>query len=48
MPPLLAALEKRVEATPLTVPRFQELAKIWERCTKLETGFWDMAMELRD
>ncbi|KDQ18677.1 hypothetical protein BOTBODRAFT_52624 [Botryobasidium botryosum FD-172 SS1] len=42
----IAALEKRVEATPLTVPRFRELAKIWERCTKLETGFWDMAMTL--
>jgi len=42
----IAALEKRVEATPLTSSRFQELAKIWERCTKLETGFWDMAMAL--
>ena len=26
--------------------RFAEWCAIWERCTRLEKGFWDMALNL--
>ncbi|KAF8313851.1 hypothetical protein DL93DRAFT_2137347 [Clavulina sp. PMI_390] len=39
-------LEGRIEAHPLTGERVQELQQIWQRCVKLECGFWDMAMSL--
>lgn len=41
---LSGVLEERVALEPLSQRKYAELASIWERCVKLERGFWDMAM----
>lgn len=42
------AIETMVMVDPPSEARFSEWRSIWERCIKLETAFWDMAMELRN
>lgn len=42
------ALEACATADPPSVARFKEWQAVWAKCTRLEKGFWDMAMELRE
>ncbi|KDR82001.1 hypothetical protein GALMADRAFT_60054 [Galerina marginata CBS 339.88] len=43
----LETIESCAVADPPSEARLNEWKAVWERCTKLEKGFWDMAMELR-
>ncbi|KJA19069.1 hypothetical protein HYPSUDRAFT_56780 [Hypholoma sublateritium FD-334 SS-4] len=43
----LDALEACAVADPPSAVRFKEWQAVWAKCTRLEKGFWDMAMELR-
>lgn len=40
----LETIEGRALADPPSPARFEEWRKVWEKCTLLEKGFWDMAM----
>lgn len=42
----LETLESRAEADAPSLIRFADWQNVWERCTRLEKGFWDMAMNL--
>ncbi|KAH7928157.1 hypothetical protein BV22DRAFT_1126761 [Leucogyrophana mollusca] len=42
----LETIESRAAADPPSLARFEEWRGVWERCTRLEKGFWDMAMNL--
>jgi len=42
----LETIEARAAADPPSAARFEEWREVWEKCTKLEIGFWDMAMRL--
>ncbi|OJA11198.1 hypothetical protein AZE42_06238 [Rhizopogon vesiculosus] len=42
----LETLESRAAADVPSLVRFAEWRDVWERCTRLEKGFWDMAMKL--
>ncbi|KAJ4475560.1 Phosphomethylpyrimidine kinase-domain-containing protein [Lentinula aciculospora] len=42
----LETIEARAAADPPSPNRFAEWYAVWERCTELEKGFWDMAMNL--
>lgn len=42
----LETLESRAEADAPSPIRFADWQYVWERCTRLEKGFWDMAMNL--
>ncbi|KAG2049456.1 hypothetical protein BDR06DRAFT_961409 [Suillus hirtellus] len=42
----LEMLESRAEADAPSPIRFADWQNVWERCTRLEKGFWDMAMNL--
>ncbi|KAF9064649.1 Ribokinase-like protein [Rhodocollybia butyracea] len=42
----LATIEARAAADPPSKHRLEEWCAVWERCTELEKGFWDMAMNL--
>lgn len=39
-------IEARATADPPTPVRYAEWLAVWERCVRLEKGFWDMAMNL--
>lgn len=39
-------IEAMAQADPPSPGRFEEWKGIWERCTRLEKGFWDMAINL--
>ncbi len=39
-------IETLAAADPPNALRFQEWCAIWEKCTRLEKGFWDMALNL--
>ena len=41
-------LEECAAADPPSAIRLNEWKTVWAKCTRLEKGFWDMAMELRD
>ena len=45
-----ACIKDRIEtmaaADPPSPKRFQEWSLVWEKCTRLEKEFWDMAMNL--
>jgi len=43
---LLDAIEERMTMHPPSPEQFLEMRKVWDRCTKLEIGFWDMALDL--
>ncbi|GLB35575.1 putative TENA/THI-4/PQQC family protein [Lyophyllum shimeji] len=40
----LELIEARAAADPPSQARFAEWKEVWERCTRLEKGFWDAAM----
>lgn len=40
------AIEEMAQADPPSPLRFKEWCTVWEKCTKLEKGFWDMALNL--
>ncbi|KAF8061754.1 Phosphomethylpyrimidine kinase-domain-containing protein [Lyophyllum atratum] len=40
----LELIEARAAADPPSPGRFAEWKEVWERCTRLEKGFWDAAM----
>ncbi|KAF5386648.1 hypothetical protein D9615_002033 [Tricholomella constricta] len=40
----LELIESRAAADPPSPARFAEWREVWERCTRLERGFWDAAM----
>ncbi|KAF9009599.1 Phosphomethylpyrimidine kinase-domain-containing protein [Cyathus striatus] len=40
----LEVIEACAEADPPSPRRLEEWRKVWERCTRLEKGFWDAAM----
>ncbi|PPQ65826.1 hypothetical protein CVT24_012053 [Panaeolus cyanescens] len=42
----LETIEKLAAADPPSLVRFEEWRTVWERCTRLEKGFWDAAMNL--
>ncbi|KAJ3788268.1 Ribokinase-like protein [Lentinula aff. detonsa] len=42
----LETIEAHTAADPPSPNRFKEWYAVWERCTELEKGFWDMAMNL--
>jgi len=42
----LETIEARAVADPPIAARFEGWREVWEKCTKLEIGFWDMAMGL--
>ncbi|KAG2040280.1 Phosphomethylpyrimidine kinase-domain-containing protein [Suillus americanus] len=42
----LETLESRATADAPSLMRFADWQDVWERCTRLEKGFWDMAMKL--
>jgi len=44
----LETIESMAESDPPNETRLKEWVGVWERCTRLERGFWDMAMELRN
>ena len=39
-------LEFEASQDPPSPKRFEEWKEVWGRCTLLEKGFWDMAMDL--
>ncbi len=39
-------MEAIAAADPPSPARFEEWRAVWERCTRLEKGFWDMALNL--
>ncbi|KAI0042839.1 hypothetical protein FA95DRAFT_1547085 [Auriscalpium vulgare] len=39
-------IEEMAQDDPPSPKRFQEWSAVWEKCTRLEKGFWDMAMTL--
>ena len=41
----LQTIETLVEKDPPSPSRLKEWEEVWRRCTELEKGFWDMAME---
>ncbi|KAI0344983.1 hypothetical protein BDW22DRAFT_1390253 [Trametopsis cervina] len=42
----IETIEAIAVADPPSPARFEEWRSVWERCTRLEKGFWDMAMNL--
>ncbi|KAI0689826.1 Phosphomethylpyrimidine kinase-domain-containing protein [Cytidiella melzeri] len=42
----IATMEAIAAADPPSPARFEEWRAVWERCTRLEKGFWDMALNL--
>ncbi|KAI0695108.1 Phosphomethylpyrimidine kinase-domain-containing protein [Cerioporus squamosus] len=42
----IETIEALAAADPPNALRFQEWCAIWEKCTRLEKGFWDMALNL--
>ncbi|KAJ3487101.1 hypothetical protein NLI96_g3767 [Meripilus lineatus] len=40
------AIEEMARLDPPSPGRLEEWREVWERCTKLEKGFWDMALTL--
>ncbi|TRM69720.1 Phosphomethylpyrimidine kinase-domain-containing protein [Schizophyllum amplum] len=42
----LDVIESRAAEDPPSPARFAEWAGVWQKCTQLEKGFWDMAMNL--
>jgi len=45
---VIETIESCAEADPPSEARLSEWKKVWARCTRLEKGFWDMAMQLKD
>ncbi|KAF9064927.1 hypothetical protein BDP27DRAFT_1425325 [Rhodocollybia butyracea] len=45
-PAITATIKARAAADPPSKHRLEEWCAVWERCTELEKGFWDMAMNL--
>ena len=41
------AIERLAIADPPSPARLEEWRSVWERCTRLEKAFWDMAMDAR-
>ncbi|KAF8191639.1 Phosphomethylpyrimidine kinase-domain-containing protein [Mycena galopus ATCC 62051] len=44
----LETIEARAAADPPSAARLAEWRAVWERCTRLEKAFWDMALELQE
>uniref|UniRef100_A0A8H7Y4U1 Uncharacterized protein n=1 Tax=Psilocybe cubensis TaxID=181762 RepID=A0A8H7Y4U1_PSICU len=44
----LETIESYAVADPPSAQRLKEWQTVWERCTRLEKGFWDMAMQLSE
>ncbi|PPQ78359.1 hypothetical protein CVT25_011642 [Psilocybe cyanescens] len=44
----LETIESFAVADPPSAQRLNEWHSVWERCTRLEKGFWDMAMQLSE
>ncbi|EIW85637.1 hypothetical protein CONPUDRAFT_118575 [Coniophora puteana RWD-64-598 SS2] len=42
----IESIESRAAADPPSEVRLEEWKSVWERCVRLEKGFWDMAMTL--
>ncbi|KAG8746125.1 hypothetical protein FRC10_005991 [Ceratobasidium sp. 414] len=42
----LDLMEKRAAADPPSAVRFAQLQDVWERCVRLEIGFWDMGLNI--
>ncbi|EGN96401.1 hypothetical protein SERLA73DRAFT_112697 [Serpula lacrymans var. lacrymans S7.3] len=42
----LETIETKAAADPPSEGRLEEWRQVWEKCTRLEKGFWDMAMNL--
>ncbi|KII89421.1 hypothetical protein PLICRDRAFT_160775 [Plicaturopsis crispa FD-325 SS-3] len=42
----LETIEARAAADPPSPARLEEWKEVWERCTRLEKNFWDMAIDL--
>lgn len=42
----ILCIEERAAADPPSTVKFDEWQAIWNKCTRLEKGFWDMAMDL--
>ncbi|KAF8589696.1 hypothetical protein K439DRAFT_1332026 [Ramaria rubella] len=40
------SIESRIASSPPSPSQLEEMRAIWERCTRLEIGFWDMALHL--
>lgn len=43
---LAETIERIAVADPPSPLRFEEWRSVWEQCTRLEKGFWDMSMNL--
>lgn len=39
-------LERRVAQDPPSPERLAKLTNIWQECVRLESGFWDMGLNL--
>ncbi|KAG8693560.1 hypothetical protein FRC09_010426 [Ceratobasidium sp. 395] len=42
----LDLMEERAAADPPSAVRFAQLQDVWERCVRLEIGFWDMGLNI--
>ncbi|KAG9097168.1 hypothetical protein FRC07_010827, partial [Ceratobasidium sp. 392] len=42
----LDLIEERAAADPPSAVRFAQLQDVWERCVRLEIGFWDMGLNI--
>jgi hydroxymethylpyrimidine/phosphomethylpyrimidine kinase len=40
-------IEARAVADPPSAARLAEWRAVWERCTRLEKAFWDMALDVK-
>jgi hydroxymethylpyrimidine/phosphomethylpyrimidine kinase len=45
---MLETIESLVASDPPSEAKLKEWMAVWAKCTKLEKGFWDMAMNLAD
>ncbi|KAF7353841.1 hypothetical protein MVEN_01069700 [Mycena venus] len=44
----LETIEARASADPPSAARLAEWRAVWERCTRLEKAFWDMALDVKE
>lgn len=42
----LGVIEECAAEDPPSTKRYGEWCDVWQKCTRLEKGFWDMAMKL--
>ena len=43
---VIETIEARAAADTPSAARFEEWRKVWDKCAKLEIGFWDMGVRL--